>query len=129
MTYSSSTDHTAEVRAHNQVMRYTRAGTGPLLLLLGEPAEPWNAFRVRLAERFKVIVPSVPEDTTNVAHWLNSLLDGLGAAEVTIVAAGNQCDAALNLSLGATDAVRRVILLPDARHAAELAERYLTDPG
>lgn len=126
-----SPDHTAEVRAHNQVMRYTRAGSGPLLLLLGDAAEPWGAtgFRERLTEGYKVIVPTIPEGTSDVTEWLGCLLEGLGAAEVTIVAAGSRCDAALALSLDANDFVRRVILIPDAAHASTLAARYLFDPG
>lgn len=112
MTYSP--DYTAEVRANNQVMRYSRLGTGALLLLLRDPSrDTWSGFRKRLAAHFKVIVPDVPAGTADVPGWLSDLLEGLGATDVSVVAVGRHCDTGLALALGDNDFVSRVVLIAD----------------
>jgi hypothetical protein len=112
MTYSP--DHTAEVRAHNQVMRYSRFGSGALLLLLRDtPRDPWSTLQERLAAHFKVIVPNIPAGTADVPGWLTNLLEGLGATDLTVVAVGRHCDAGIALALGDHDLVSRVVLIAD----------------
>ena len=112
MTYTPN--HTAEVRAHNQVMRYTRYGSGALVLLLRDPSpDPWSNFRERLAAHFKVIIPNVPAGTADVPCWLSNMLEGLGGTDVTVVAVGRHCDTGLALALGDHDFVSRVVLIAD----------------
>jgi hypothetical protein len=126
MTYSP--DHTAEVRAHNQVMRYSRFGSGALLLLLLDPSrDPCSNFRERLAAHFKVIVPNVPAGTANVTGWLSNLLEGLGATDITVVAVGPHWDTGVALALGGNEFVRRVVLIADpaAEDAVARTLRYL----
>jgi hypothetical protein len=126
MTYPM--DHTAEVRAHNQVMRYRRFGTGPLLLLLGNsPRELWPALRERLAEHFKVIVPDIPPGNPDIAGWLCCLLDGLGATEIAVVAEDRLRDTASALACADGDYVGRVVLLPAELSVDEALSRVRRD--
>jgi hypothetical protein len=114
MTYSLDPPHTAEVRAHNQVMRYSRYGSGALLLLLRDASrDPWSTLQERLAAHFKVIVPEVPAGTADVPGWLNNLLEGLGATDITVVAVGGHCDTGLALALVDNEFVSRVVLIAD----------------
>lgn len=112
MTYSPA--HTAEVRAHNRVMRYSRFGSGVPVLLLRDPSrDGWSTLHERLAAHFKVIVPNVPADTADVPCWLSNLLEGLGAAGMAVVAVGEHCDTGLALALADNDLVGRVVLIAD----------------
>jgi hypothetical protein len=120
--------HTAEVRAHNRVMRYTRSGSGPLLLLLGGDSadDLWPGLHDRLAADFKVIVPELPkgDGRADVANWLACLLDGIGATNVFVVTGEPHRDTAL--ALGEGDYVSRVVVLERDISVDDAASRIMS---
>ena len=104
----------AEVRAHDQVMRYRRAGTGPAVLLLdreGEVPPLWPELDAALAARFRVIAPALPMEMEDLAARLAAFLEGLGVSRVRVVVAGRLCGPALELAPVAPE-VERVVLVP-----------------
>jgi hypothetical protein len=111
----------AEVRAHDQVMRYRRAGAGRPVVVLraASDAEPlWPELDASLAGSFRVITPEVPASGADVAHWVGGFLEGVGLERVTLVATEGFCLAALELALLGADQVERLVLVP-AGHAGE----------
>jgi pimeloyl-ACP methyl ester carboxylesterase len=104
----------AEVRAHDQVMRYRRAGAGrPLILLRSAGAEPfWPELDADLASRFRVITPELPGDCDDLAAWVAAFLEGVGLDRVLLVAADSCCLAALELVLLNGCQVERLVLVP-----------------
>ena len=105
----------AEVRANDRVMRYRRAGTGRaiVLLLVSTPLEaPWPELTASLGSRFRLIFPEPPSADTDVTHWLGDVLEGLGMANIGIVAAERFCIPTLELTLLGLDQVARVVLVP-----------------
>jgi hypothetical protein len=111
----ASPETTAEVRAHERVVRYRRSGTtGPALVLVAADhgTELWPDFSRLLAERYRVISPDLP-DPADAAKSLRSLLEGLGCIAVPLIAAGRYCDAALELVLERHESVGRVLLVPE----------------
>lgn len=112
---AAAPDTTAEVRAHERVVRYRRSGaTGPTLVLVA--ADPgtdlWPDFSRLLAERYRVINPDLP-DPADAAKALRGLLEGLGCMAVPLIAAGRYCDAALELALERHESVGRLLLVPE----------------
>ena len=106
----------AEVRAHDRIVRYRRSGkAGPALLLLAadHSTDLWQELPRVLAERFRLVIPDLPASPPDVAPALRCLLDGLGSVGVPIIAAGRYCDAALELALERNEAVGRVVLIPE----------------
>ncbi len=115
---SPFTEFRAEVRAHNNVMRYRRSGAGQCVLLLGAdrgPAPLWPELTHVLASNFRLIVPDLPERDThqNLVRWLSGFLEGLGTASVAVLAAGDFCMPALELAARDLDQVARLVLVPD----------------
>jgi hypothetical protein len=109
----------AEVRAHDQVMRYRRAGAGrPVVVLRSahDAAPLWPELDESLAEFFRVITPEVPDTGANVARWLGDFLEGVGLERVSLVATDGFCLPALELALLSGDQVGRLALVP-AGHA------------
>ena len=121
----------AEVRAHDQVMRYRRAGTGPAVLLLdreeGAPAL-WPELDTALAARFRVIAPALPMEVEDLAARLAAFLEGLGVARVSVVVAGRLCGPALELAPGAHE-VERVVLVPSGPAEEAACEAALAAGG
>ncbi len=110
----SSADGLAEVRAHDLVMRYRRLGSGAILLLLARRHDEfWHELPALLAEHYRLVIPDLPDDAGEVAKTMACLLDGLGAMDVPVIAAGRYCDAALGLALGRNEYVGRVVLVPE----------------
>ena len=105
----------AEVRANDQVMRYHRSGSGRAVLVLlraADAPEPlWPELAGALATHFRLIVPDVPRGG-DVAAWLASFLEGLGAAGVAVVAVDGFCVPAIELALLGAEQVARVVLVP-----------------
>src|SRR5699024_918267 len=56
-----------------------------------------------------------PEDQDAIASWLALVLEGLGLADVTIVAVEGFCMAALERALVDPDRIARIILACDSR--------------
>src|SRR5688572_4793214 len=112
---ASAPETTAEVRAHERVVRYRRSGAaGPALVLVA--ADPgtdlWPDFVRLLAERYRVIFPDLP-DPSDAAESLRSLLEGLGCMAVPLIATGRYCDAALALARERHESVGRLLLVPE----------------
>ena len=105
----------AEVRAHDQVMRYRRAGAGrPLVVLRGadDPDALWPELDAELVSRFRVVTPELPADCEDVAAWVADFLEGLGLDRVAVLAAEPCCLSALELALRNAGQVERLILVP-----------------
>jgi pimeloyl-ACP methyl ester carboxylesterase len=105
----------AEVRAHDQVMRYRRAGAGrPLVVLRGvDDADAlWPELDAELVSRFRVVTPALPADCADVAAWVTDFLEGLGLDRVAVLAAEPCCLSALELALLNAGQVERLVLVP-----------------
>ena len=108
----------AEVRSHDHVMRYQRSGAGPAVLVLQSAdgsSTLWSGLTDALATGFRVIVPDTTPAYPDTARWLTDFLEGLGLADVAIVAAEGFCMPALELALLGMDQVARVVLVPEGR--------------
>ncbi len=104
----------AEVRVRDQIMRYSRTGSGLPVVMLGSPTDPeplWAGLHRAIAERFRLIVPDLPRCDTDIAAWLTAFLEGLGSTDVRIVASSEFCMAALDLVLADLDRIARVVLV------------------
>ena len=105
----------AEVRAHDQVMRYHRAGAGRPLVLLRAAADRdsiWPELDAHLVARFRVFTPELPPDCGDVAGWMKDFLEGVGLDRVLLIAAEPCCLAALELALLGPDQIERLVLVP-----------------
>ena len=105
----------AEVRAHDQVMRYRRAGAGrPLVVLRGadDPDALWPGLDVELISHFRVVTPELPVDCEDVAAWVADFLEGLGLDRVAVLAVEPCCLSALELALLTAGQVERLVLAP-----------------
>jgi pimeloyl-ACP methyl ester carboxylesterase len=105
----------AEVRAHDQVMRYHRAGVGRPLVLLRSAADPdalWPELEEQLVAHFRVLTPELPPDCEDVAAWVKGFLEGVGLDRVVIVAADPCCLSALELALLGAQQIERLVLVP-----------------
>jgi pimeloyl-ACP methyl ester carboxylesterase len=119
MQMQSSSTHPAvslaEVRAHDLVMRYHRAGAGRPLVLL-RPAEGpdslWPGLEGQLVARFRVFTPELPADCKDVAGWVTDFLEGVGLDRVVVVAADPCCLSALELALLGAQQIERLVLVP-----------------
>ena len=119
MQMQSSTTHPpgtlAEVRAHDQVMRYHRAGAGRPLVLLRSAATPdslWPELEEQLVAKFRVFTPELPPDCEDVAAWVKDFLEGVGLDRIPLVAADPCCLSALELALLGADQIERLVLVP-----------------
>jgi pimeloyl-ACP methyl ester carboxylesterase len=105
----------AEVRAHDQVMRYHRAGAGRPLVLLRSAACPdslWPELEEQLVARFRVFTPELPADCEDVAAWVKDFLEGVGLVRIPLIAADPCCLSALELALLGADQIERLVLVP-----------------
>ena len=119
MQMQSSSTHSAvslaEVRAHDQVMRYHRAGVGRPLVLLRTASVPdalWPELEEQLVARFRVFTPELPPDCEDVAAWVKGFLEGVGLDRVVVVAADPCCLSALELTLLGAQQIERLVLVP-----------------
>ncbi len=105
----------AEVRAHDQVMRYRRAGAGRPLLVLRAADDTealWPELDAELVSRFRVVTPELPPECEDVAAWVGDFLEGVGLDRVVVLAAEPCCLSALELALLGAEQVERLILVP-----------------
>ncbi len=105
---------TAEVRAHAQVTRYTRRGSGPLVVVVQREAETdasWLALVDALALGYRVLVPELPLDHPDPAGCLTAFLEGLGAFGVIIMATHARWAAALAFAQQAPDQIACLVLV------------------
>jgi hypothetical protein len=112
-----SIDAWAEVRAHELVMRYRRAGASgrPVVVVGAEaPDACWPELAERLASHFRLILPEVPGDA-DPATWLARFLEGLGVQAVGMVALDRGVVPAVELALLDGERVGRLVLVPRGR--------------
>jgi pimeloyl-ACP methyl ester carboxylesterase len=104
----------AEVRAHDQVMRYHRTGAGRPIVVLRVASDEslWPELDQCLACAFRVLTPEVPDTSTGIARWLGGFLEGVGLDRITLVASDGFCLPALELVLLGADQVERLVLVP-----------------
>jgi hypothetical protein len=105
----------AEVRAHDQVMRYHRAGMGrPVVVLRGadDANALWPELDAELVSRFRVVTPELPAECEDVAAWVAGFLEGVGLDRVVVLAAESCCLSALELALFNAYLVERLVLIP-----------------
>jgi len=116
----------AEVRARDRVMRYSRAGVGPTVLVLAHTDEPLRPLLLEaLAPHFRSLVPDLSPTESNVATWLAHFLEGLGVTMVSVVASGAYCIPALELALRGGDHIARLVLISDGACIEESSEGAL----
>jgi len=105
----------AEVRAHDHVMRYHRAGAGRPIVVLrasGDAEALWPELDAELVSRFRVVTPELSADCEDVAAWVADFLEGLGLDRVLVLAAESCCLSALELALFNASLVERLVLIP-----------------
>jgi pimeloyl-ACP methyl ester carboxylesterase len=110
-------ESSAEVHAHDRVIRYRHSGSGPAVLLLaseGSSLPLWPELLEELGRRFRLIAPVLPAADSAAAE-LADFLEGLGMDGVTVIAAGSFCIPALELALRDADQIARVVLVPDGQ--------------
>ena len=112
----------AEVRAHDQLMRYHRTGSGRPVVVLRTSNDDslWPELTACLAVAFRVLTPDVPAGDADMARWLGGFLEGIGLHRVTVIAADAFCIPALELVLLGADQVERLVLVSTGA-AAETA--------
>jgi len=109
-----------EVRSRDQVVRYRRSGSGRAVLLLqarGKTRPLWPEVINLLSAGARLIEPEPPAAEDEIPPWLTLMLEGLGLADVTIVAVEGFCMAALERALVDPDRIARIILACDSRNA------------
>jgi hypothetical protein len=117
-----SHDSWAEVRAHDTVMRYRRAGAGRAIVVLRSVSDPdpfWPELLEVLRLGYRLIVPEPPAADADVAAWLASFLEGLGTSTVRILAADRFCIPALELALLESDQIARIVLVAEGPAAGD----------
>ena len=140
-TTSHIAESWAEVRARDQVMRYRRSGVGrAVLLVLRPPDSPeplWPELLESLGEQFRLIAPEAPALEADAACWLADFMEGLGTANISILAAGCFCIPVLELALDESEQISRIVLVPNGvgcavgvarRGALDTETRHLTVP-
>ena len=110
-------DSWSEIHTRDQVMRYKRLGVGrPVLVLqaLGELNALCPALTRALTEggALRLIFPDLP-DGMHLAGWLADFLEGIGAADVCVVATDRFSMAAIELAMLGAEQIARVVLVAD----------------
>ena len=114
-TLTQPAETLAEVRAHDQVRRYRRAGAGRPLVVLrgaGDRNALWPDLDADLVSRFRVFTPELSVDCDDVAAFVADFLEGIGLDRVIVLAAEPCCLAALELALLDTTRIARLVLVP-----------------
>ena len=110
----------SEIRTRDHVMRYKRLGAGRPVLVLQSSAELETSCPVlvrALTESdgtFRLIVPDLPAGV-HLAGWLADFLEGIGAANVAVVATDRFSAAAIELAMLGAEQIARVVLIADER--------------
>lgn len=107
----------AVVRTGRYETAFARTGRGPHLLLLaaGTDGEAARALAARLAQRFRVFLPAVPDgvaaaDLEGVA-WLGDLIEGLGLDRPGVVAIGSLASLLERFTQAHPDRVERIAVI------------------
>jgi pimeloyl-ACP methyl ester carboxylesterase len=111
----------SEVRASDHVIRYRRCGAGRTVLVLHhdqpDHRDGWSyaALLEALGGRFRLLMPELPGGAMDVATRVALFLDGLGVADVAVLAFGDLCLPALELALLGGDQVARLALVTEGQ--------------
>ena len=126
----------SEVRANDQVIRYRRSGVGRTVLVLrsvppdGRDDASVPALIAALGARFRLLMPELPAGDPNLTCRLALFLDGLGVADLAVLAFGDLCLPALELALLGRDQVARLALVTEGHGALpDLDGALVTAPG
>jgi hypothetical protein len=118
----------SEVRANDQVIRYRRAGAGRTVLVL-RPSTPDGPDGASLSDlidalgaQFRLVIPELPAGGADLAARLALFLDGLGVADVAVLAFGDRCLPALELALLGGDQIGRLALVTEGEGRADLPD-------
>ena len=109
----------AEVRVGEHVTRYVRRGTGPAVVLIGADASTNPVVLpliTKLAPNHRLIVPQTPA-ADDLASWLRGFIEGIGLAEVALIAGDAPAAAATELAGTDDFTIRKLVVLP--RSSAE----------
>ena len=118
-------DSWGEVHARDRIIRYRRLGIGQpgshTLVLLGDERSDdlWPELPSLLATDHRLIIPELASGEDAVSDRLNCMVEGLGVSAVGLVAGGRFALPALELALGVSDAVGRLVLVGPANDADE----------
>lgn len=105
----------AVVQAGAWETSYRRAGAGsPVLLLVGDGAEPRDWLFRTLAARFRVVAATRPVGADTFEAWLRGLIDGLGLEQPAVVAWTAEGGALLGFAAIDPHRLRRLALVHDA---------------
>jgi hypothetical protein len=104
----------AEVRVGEHVTRYVRRGTGPSVVLVGADANTNPVVLpliTKLAPNYRLIVPQTPT-ADDLASWLRGFIEGLGLAEIALIAGDAPVAAAAELAATDDFTIRKLVVLP-----------------
>jgi hypothetical protein len=107
----------AEVRVGEHVTRYVRRGTGSAVVLVGTDAttNPVVCPLIEtLAPKHRLIVPQPPPTATDLGGWLRAFIEGIGLAEVALIAGQSSAHAATDLAASDDFTIRKLVVLPTA---------------
>ena len=114
----------AEVRVGDHVTRYVRRGSGPCVVLLGADAEShplWGPLVASLAGRFRLVLPEIRTPHTESSEWLRGFIEGLGLTSVSIIAAGEFAQTAIDLAATDDFTVGRLVILGTGESTTRIA--------
>ena len=119
----------AEVRVGDHVTRYVRRGTGPSVVLVGADANTNPVVLpliTKLAPNHRLIVPQTPV-ADDLAGWLRGFIEGLGLADISLIA--GDLPAAAATELAATDdfTIGKLVVLPQNAPTAHANGKHLSD--
>lgn len=103
----------ALVQSGSTATAYVCSGAGrPVLVLRQAEAHPvWSQLISAIAPRFRVITPEVPANQPEFDRWLRHFLDGLGHAEVRILADQTLAAPAIGFAILDPDRVERLAVI------------------
>jgi hypothetical protein len=105
----------AEIRTHDQVMRYRRIGSGRPVLVLAESHEICPNVAEALADEgaIRLILPDLPTEDVHISGWVADFLEGFGATSVGLLVTQTFCMAGIELAMMASEQINRVVLVAD----------------
>ena len=104
----------AEVRVGEHVTRYVRRGTGPAVVLVGADANTNPVVLpliTKLAPNHRLIVPQTPA-ADDLTSWLRGFIEGIGLAEIALIAGDAPAAAATELAGTDDFTIRKLVVLP-----------------
>jgi hypothetical protein len=122
----------AEVRTHDQVLRYSRVGVGrrhALVLARDDRGALWPTLMESLPRHARVLTPMIRAASGELSAWLGDFLEGVGVEHVVLLAVEELCLPALEFALAHPEQVDRMLLVVAGRSAASALDGALTSMG